>query len=308
MAQNVTMQPVELPGVDSLDQLIQQLTHPMWVLQEKLDGKRVLLVLHEDREPEFLHREGGPTHVPDVGLRAALASLREDTILDGELVRDPATGLYVLHVFDVLRLRGEDTTTRVLGGFEGRMALLWTDVSRLAHEAGCRGQLVTAPFHPCERGVGLTHNDTSVAVMKAHEMFRTGKEGFVLKRLDRPYVAGRCDWRDPAWIKFKFVSDATVRSRGPAPDGAWAFLMEVLEDGEWVPCGRCTVPWNAGYVMGRDFAPGTLWEVRYLYATKDHVLYQPRIAPAGRRDDLTDDAAVRAQFRYRNANVAAPTS
>ena len=252
---------------------------PDWWLQEKKDGKRCLVQI-ADQNIQLISRQGKPLRCPDRVLRHALEGTGFPATLDGELVGPDANGAYCYWVFDCLSLEGVDLAAKPL---RERVAIVDAATKRVSST-----RVRTLPWFraPAEKS------------KEAARLFDGGREGYVLKHQGTPYVLGRPPRGGP-WIKFKFVSECTVRSGGPIGETpvSYSFQMQVLHEGEWVLCGHCAVPWNAGYDVHRQFAEGTLWEVRYLYATSDHILYQPRIKSP--RDDVDEAAVSRSQFRYR---------
>jgi bifunctional non-homologous end joining protein LigD len=90
---------------------------PEWIFERKLDGIR-LIAFKRGPDVRLLSRNRLPQHLPAVA--EAIASLSAtDAILDGELTW--GRGEVVYHVFDVMRLDGEDVTAQPL---EARRALL----------------------------------------------------------------------------------------------------------------------------------------------------------------------------------------
>ena len=260
---------------DDLDVIRPLLSRSGWLLQEKMDGKRAL-VTASPGSAAAISRQDKPLSLSDAQLSAALSSVPASVVLDGELLGP--SGDRTLWVFDILHHDGADLCGLPL-------------VDRLARAEA----VVAAIGSPRVRFVSVSVSAVD-KIARAGALHDSGREGFVLKASQSRYRPGR-PRRGGPWVKFKFVSECTVRSGGIQGKGrSFSFLMTVRAGGQWVPCGRCTIPWNGGHDRA-DFAEGVLWEVRYLYATPAHVLYQPRIKM--KRDDVALDGVTRAQFRYR---------
>jgi bifunctional non-homologous end joining protein LigD len=82
------------------DEIGQLLLHPEWWMQEKFDGRR-LLIQKSGEEIIGINRRGLRVALPETMVEDAML-LPMDCIVDGEAVGEQ------LHVFDLLRLDGED--------------------------------------------------------------------------------------------------------------------------------------------------------------------------------------------------------
>src|SRR3954469_21774635 len=93
---------------------------PEWLFERKLDGIR-LLAFRSGDDIRLLSRNRLPQHLPQVA--AAVAALPvHDLILDGELTWGRAEPGY--HVFDIVRIDGEDLSPLPLEKRQARLAAL----------------------------------------------------------------------------------------------------------------------------------------------------------------------------------------
>jgi len=234
------------------------------VAQQKLDGKRVLL--HVDDGVVATNRSGQKTSV-DRALLAGLAYLPRATIVDGEVLDG---GLWL---FDVLQVAGEDVRER---GYLERWELLDGELEPAL--TGGAGVLPIAKGKRAKRAL--------------HDRLRGARaEGLVFKHRDAPYRSGR----GATQRKYKFIKSADVMIVENAGN---AYRMEVWDGRARFEVGRVFAgTTNASRAdldrrLGRGEEP--VAEVRYLYATDDHQLFQPVFV--GLRDDKPADACTRAQL------------
>ncbi|MCG3148188.1 MAG: DNA ligase [Verrucomicrobiae bacterium] len=239
------------------------LTDNEYWMEEKLDGKRVL-VRKDAQGIVGINRQGLLVALPEPVAKAA-AAYDERFILDGECIGD------TLHVFDLLALGGESLLTRPLRVRRNKLEqLLLIDDPHL---------VIVESFR------------TTIAKSQQYVTLRKGQmEGVVFKHPDAPYAPGR-----PAsggtWLKFKFTTtgsfivcrvNADRRSVG----------LEVRDGRRGIEIGNVTIPVNAAVPK-----PGAIVEIRYLYAFKGGSLYQP--VYLGQRDDLTPNDCTVRQLKFK---------
>lgn len=94
-----------------------------------------------------------------------------------------------------------------------------------------------------------------------------GAEGYVLKRADAPYRAGRSA---DAMRKVKFVQDATFRIAASRSPGTRSVGIETLDAGRWVSAGNVKVP--AGQPLP---APGDYADVQFVSISRHGQAVQP---------------------------------
>ena len=239
------------------------------VAQQKLDGQRVLVHVQGDNELIVTNRDGQATDV-DTRVFGGLAYLPHGTVVDGELL----DGAYWM--FDVLKLAGDDVMAR---GYLERHALLDEELE----------PALTGEVHILPVAVG------KAAKQKLHDKLRkAGAEGIVFKQREAPYKAGR-----PAsggtQRKHKFIKSADVVILENAGN---AYLMAVYDGKKLFEIGKVFAgTTNASRklldaALGRGERP--VCEVRYLYATDDHQLFQPVFV--AQRDDKAAAACLRGQL------------
>ena len=245
-----------------------QLIHnPEWCLQEKLDGRRVL-ILKRDAQIHGINRRGLEIGLPSPVL-VNVHRLSGDFVLDGESIGDR------FHAFDVLELAGEDLRPQSLSR---RLVALMN----LLASAQCPNlPMVGSAFSPAEKGRKLTE-------LKANR-----REGVVFKRLDAPYVPGRPNSGGTA-LKHKFV--ATLSAVVSGLNEQRSVSLRLRGPQSWQNTGNVTIPANQPVPQAGDVV-----EVRYLYAFPDSgVLFQP--VYLGRRTDVTADECVTTQLKFKGSD------
>jgi bifunctional non-homologous end joining protein LigD len=235
-----------------------------WCMQEKKDGKRILL-----------QKQGGAIHgINKKGLRVGLPSpivhqtqqFTTDFIIDGECVGD------VLYAFDLLKLGDDRAMARP---YKERLALLaeLLDVSFVTII-----EVVKTAFAPAQKAI-------------LYKQLKEGrKEGVVFKRLAAPYTPGR-----PAsggtQLKHKFCAtlSAVVANANPQR----SVEVRLLNGRRWVTAGNVTIPPNHQVPQ-----IGTVVEVKYLYAIlQSGCLYQP--VYLGVRTDVEQHECVVSQLKFK---------
>jgi len=241
------------------------------LMQQKLDGARLLAHLGPQDGPIFRQRSGAPMKFAAAAqhLKAIHAQLPEfDTpaIIDGEII--PSTGVY--WVFDL-----------IIPGQEGKPY----------HERLTELSKVLS-YHPqrSQGGVRLipTVTDYDHKVRLYEQAQREGVEGVMLKDSFAPYSPGE---RVRHSVKLKFVKTAEVVvlevNRPDARHGS-ASLGAFNPKGELINVGACSL-------IGKpQVAPGDVIEVRYLYNSGSltaPTMYQPRMTQV-RTDKLAEDCTI----------------
>jgi bifunctional non-homologous end joining protein LigD len=220
--------------------------HPDWCVQEKFDGRRMLL-RSSAGVITAANRRGRATAAPE-GVTEALEPVNRPFVIDGELVGEH------YHCFDLLYNRGIDLRSLP---YSQRLAML----------EGFFGKLESEYFSIVVTACGNTRQ-RFVEKLRAD-----GKEGVVLKHLLMPWNAGRPASGGNA-LKLKFWETCScVVSKVNAQRS-----VEVALDGRSV--GNVTIPPNHAVPE-----PGQVVEVRYLYVNAEGgSLYQP--VYLGVRDDI----------------------
>lgn len=244
-------------------QLNELLFHPDYWMQEKLDGRRLILK-KQGHEITGINRLGFPTAVPE-SIAHSASQYRHDFILDGEAIGDH------YHAFDLLSIGPEDM--RPLG-FSVRYFRLRDMLRSFDHPYIHEVEAFVAP--------GLMPIYTR---LKAE-----GKEGVVFKNKHAPYIPGRPN-SGGTQLKFKFCETASFIVTKVNDKRS---VMLILFDGDKVrPAGNVTIPPNHDMPN-----PGDVVECRYLYAFKESgSIYQPVFL--GVRDDIQHTECTTAQLKYK---------
>ncbi len=230
---------------------------PQVGLQEKKDGERLLL------RTDGAGVTGGNKKGLVTGVPLPIADDITDlgaTETDGEKIGT------TYHVFDLLSHRGVDL--RRLGYLDRYQRL-----AALVATSG--GDSVSVRLVPLV-------TDLAAKLRLIAELESAGKEGFVLKDLHAPYVAGDGDSQH----KFQFRRSDSFLAGAPHPGGRRSVQVWVLRsDGTRRDMGFVTIPGSAA--MPR---PGQIVSVQYLYvhAGPTGKLHQPvfqGVRPAGDVDD-----------------------
>jgi bifunctional non-homologous end joining protein LigD len=260
-----------LTAIDD-DELPKFLADDTMIAQQKIDGMRVIATVGDDQASGQIivtNRDGQATKV-DLRPFAGLAYLPHGTIVDGELMDD---GYWL---FDVLQVG--DTDARKLG-YLARWELLDNEV-----EPALTGDVRIVPIANGKK-----------AKQKLHDKLRTaGAEGLVFKHRDAPYSPGRPASGGPQ-RKHKFIKSCDVVVLENAGN---AYLMAVYDGKKLFEVGKVFAgTTNASRklldaALGRGERP--ICEVKYLYATDDHQLYQPVFVRT--REDKPAKQCVRTQL------------
>ena len=244
-------------------QLDQFLFNPDYWMQEKLDGRR-LLIRKDGDQITGINRLGFPTAVPETIARSA-AKYPRSFLLDGEAVGD------TYHVFDLLTIGPED------------MRHLAFSVRYLRMR-----DMLNAFDHPHIREVRVFFPPQTAGWFQQFK--NEGREGVVFKHKDAPYTPGRPN-SGGSQLKFKFHETASLIVTKVNDKRS---VSLILFEGEKVrPAGNVTIPPNHDIPV-----PGTVVECRYLYAFKESgSIYQP--VYLGARSDIRAAECTTAQLKYK---------
>ena len=198
---------------------------------------------------------------------AGLEYLPHGTIVDGELLDD---GYWL---FDILQWGEEDVRDR---GYLERWNLLDNEA-----EPALTGDIRVVPIAKGKKAKRALHDKLRGA----------GAEGIVFKRADAPYTAGR----GVTQRKHKFIKSCDVVVIENAGN---AYLMAVYDGKKLFEVGKVFAGTTNASRKALDAALGRgerpICEVRYLYASDDHQLYQPVFVRT--RDDKPAKQCVRSQL------------
>ena len=238
-------------------------------LQEKHDGRR-LLVRKQDHEITGINRRGLIVAIPEP-IRAAVAMIPADCLIDGEAVGD------TLHAFDLLEVNGRDLRQRrYLDRYSGLLMLL-------------------PPNQPALRRVSSMTEPNDKA--ETYDQLRlANREGVVFKDMNAPFSPGRPN-SGGSQLKFKFVETASFMVSGV--NAKRSVTLGLYDGDRLVPAGNVTIPPNHAIPDVGDVV-----ECRYLYAYKESgAIYQP--VYLGPRTDIPLSECGVDQLKYKAESEAA---
>jgi len=246
------------------EQAQQFIADSAWCMQEKKDGKRILLQ-KQGAAIHGINRKGLLVGLPSSIIHSA-RSISGDCILDGECVGD------VLHAFDILQFGAQLYGSRP---YRERLAAL-INVLEL-------GQ----PAHIDLIGTA-SGTETKRSLFKHFK--EEDREGVVFKRLDAPYTPGRPS-SGGSQLKCKFY--ATASFLVTRINGKRSVSLGLFDKNGPVSAGNVTIPPNHS-IPNID----AVVEVRYLYAFKESgSVYQPTYL--GAREDIDPAHCTLGQLKYR---------
>ncbi len=235
-----------------------------WWMQEKKDGKRMLLQ-KSDSETIAINRKGLSVGAPQSMIESANA-VEKSFIIDGEAIDER------LYLFDILSYDDEDVKGKT---YAERYALL---------DSLAFGSNISV--------VNLASTEEEKKTL-FDRLEAENSEGVVFKKKESPYQAGRPN-SGGTQLKFKFYKTASVivsvindkRSVG----------VNLIEEGKEVFVGNVTISPNRD-VPKKD----EIIEVRYLYAYKGGSLYQPTFL--GVRDDIERAECLMGQLSFKQLEI-----
>ena len=254
--------PQLLNAVDEA-QVARLVSDPRWAMQEKKDGKRLLL-RKEDGVITGINKLGLTVSVPETVVHRA-NKLAGDFVMDGESIGD------YLHAFDLLFLNGRDLRGESCN--RRYTALL----NLLAGGLPKHIKVVPCWVDPQDKAAWLL------------TLQREKAEGVVFKLLDAPYTAGRPNSGGPQ-LKHKFV--AALSAVVAQVNAQRSVGLALLNHEGWQPVGNVTIPPNHKVPK-----VGAVVEVRFLYAYRDGSLYQP--VYLGERSDVRQEECVCSQLKFK---------
>lgn len=237
-----------------------------WGMQEKMDGVHIIVDTTGNGQVKFYNKKGQRKTLDQEftnKMQAYCDNLNFYVILDGELVGS------TFYAFDILQKGNNDLT-----GYP-----YFTRYNELRTLPGYGIRIV--PLH------------TGTDKQTVYDQFKAeGREGVVFKRLSARYVSGRPS-SGGDMLKYKFYNTASCRvayrSTGKHSVG---LILWSPETHNWVDVGNVTIPTKTPLP-----APGSIIEVRYLYAYRKGSLYQPNYL--GTRDDVLQLECTTTQLKYK---------
>jgi len=230
-----------------------------WWLQEKHDGKRMLI--RKTETVTAINRKGLEVGAPDTILNSA-SKVEQSYLVDGEAVGEK------LFVFDILELNNTDVRPEP---YKQRLSYL--------ENLGLSDSIVV-----------VETAKTKVKKQKLYDQLKAaGTEGVVFKKHAAPYTAGRPN-SGGNQLKFKFYATATVIVT--KINAKRSVAVAVIADDKQIAVGNVTIPSNKEIPT-----VNSIIEVRYLYAYKEGNLYQPTYL--GIRDDMDLEDCLISQLKYK---------
>ena len=242
---------------------------PNWCMQEKFDGRRLLLC-KEDVAIHGLNKKGNLIGLPEPVFQAARL-FDGRCVLDGESIGDS------FYCFDILQLDGVDIRGWV---YRDRLTALMNLLASIQQRA----------IKYVETAFTTEQKQRMLATLKAGK-----REGMVFKRLDAAYVAGRPN-SGGTQLKHKFT--ATLSAVVSKLNKQRSVEIRLYGDQGWQIAGNVTIPVN-------EVTPGVgqVVEVRYLYAFPESgILFQP--VYLGKRDDVEAKECLATQMKFKSEEEA----
>lgn len=236
---------------------------PAYWMQEKLDGRR-LLIQKQENIITGINKFGLSVAIAETLAKAAMV-FRDDFIIDGEVIGD------VLYAFDALSLNGKSVTEQA---YTDRYLHL---INLLASGQQRHIKFVESAYMPKQKQEMLDR-------LKAE-----GKEGVVFKHLNAQYTPGR-PASGVSQFKFKFCESASFIVG--KVNAKHSVSLELFDGTELVSVGNCTIQTNKEIPK-----PGDVVEVRYLYAFRGGCVFQPVFL--GKRDDVKPEECSVDQLKFK---------
>lgn len=261
-----------LTAIDDGEEAAAVLLDPNYAVQQKFDGKRIILDIGRDSITPH-NREGLTCSIsPEIIKEAKAFSLLAPITLDGEWIRE----IKSFQTFDVLQLGGTDTKPLP---FKTRQVHL---------------QQVFKTIKARSLQLARTEYEQARKVSLLQRIHDAQLEGIVLKHIDSPYKTDR----QKTELKYKFTAVSSflvTKLHSPKQSVAIAVFDA---NGNLVPSGDVKIR-NSRFKL----AEGMVIDVRYSHAfPQSHLVFQPRMISI--RDDLQPEACVISQLRYKGTKTA----
>jgi bifunctional non-homologous end joining protein LigD len=239
-----------------------------WWMQEKFDGKRILIKKDGD-QAIGINRKGLVVALPQSIAEQAMIAGGRQWLMDGEAVGD------VYFAFDLLEQDGVDLRKEP---YSRRLEVLSVIVV-----PGGKGSIRVRAT-----AIGIAQKQEMLAALHSLKA-----EGAVFKRHAAPYTPGR-----PAsggdQLKLKFTATASCIVAKPSK-AKRSVALELLDGEKRVAVGNVTIAPNQPIPKA-----GSVVEIKYLYAFLGGSLFQP--VCLGVRDDVGVDACTIGQIKFKAAD------
>lgn len=253
-----------MPTAVHLSDLDQYINDPEWFAQEKMNGKFMRIAKSHGSSVLAFNKLTKQITLP-ADIAMALNDYTPTIAADGELIGDK------LYLFDIIKI-GNFNLVNTPANVRHN-----THLVKAVQSIGSKNiVIVEAEFTQSDK-------EDLVARMKKKNM-----EGVVFKRINGYYIPGKTEnLNKAAIIKIKFWKEVSAyivewndkNSVKLALAGSKSSMVGDKKD--LVPCGNVTIPEK----YKSEVKPGRILRVKYLYATKDGILYQPSV-------DSDDDGEV----------------
>jgi bifunctional non-homologous end joining protein LigD len=237
---------------------------PAFCMQEKFDGRRVLIQKLGDK-CSGINRKGLTIGLPET-IIASARNIAGDFIIDGESIADH------FYAFDILMLNGEDL--RPLPYVQR-----WESLCHLIN-SNCADSIYWV--------------DTAFSLECKRAMFEilSEAEGVVFKRILSPYTPGR---PSTGGDQFKLKFHATLSAVVAVINDKRSVEIRLFDDQQgWVLAGNVAIPANLTIPQ-----IGAVVEIKYLYAFKQSgCLFQPIYL--GLRGDIDREECTVDQLKFKS--------
>lgn len=189
------------------DRKLRDYCTPEWVLEEKLDGHRLLVTI-KDGAVVATSRPGAthgatvrtlPAHITAVALELMHGIYDAELFVPGgtssDVTRLDKRDDLVLGLFDVLELEGKSLMAMT---YRVRREMLLDSAGLIDIEPGTKGPVQVLEVQP-------------VSKQAVDKIWAAGGEGAILKRLESLYQSG---YRSPDWVKIKKLEAAVLQITG----------------------------------------------------------------------------------------------
>lgn len=253
-----------------LDSLNGYLTDPDVVVQQKLDGDRLMIVV-DDGKVRVLNREGKPRSNPiPRALVATFTTMPGSWVFDGELLDG------VLWLFDLPQAGNAVTPS---------------------HPYSFRLDVLERFFSTWQPGPSVrllpTARSTRAKQRLVCDVLSSHREGVIIRYLDAPYAPGK---RSLRMLKAKVTHTVDCVVTGVRAEGRDNCHVSLFDDNGLVEVGSCAMFGKPAVSLGN------VCEVKYLYADTGRRLVQPAFLRV--RDDKAPSECTMDQLVFTDRSVA----
>ncbi len=262
-----------LTAIDDGNEAAQRLLDPNYAVQQKFDGKRIMLQIERASITAY-NREGLTCSVsPNILAEARRFQIIAPIMLDSEWIRETKT----LYAFDILEINATNIRP-------------WKFIERQSQLNATLTAAQTNTIRPARTEFQQQGKITLLKEIHDHNL-----EGIVLKKIDSPH---RTD-RQPDQFKYKFTNVSsflvTKRNQKDSVDLGLFNNQDQLTD-----CGSVKIRSK----RFNHVHEGMIIDVRYAHAFRDsNHIYQPRMIAI--RDDIQPENCALSQLRYKAQNPIA---